>query len=279
MSSELTIFQPQNLDQAMRVSDVLAKSSVIPDSVRNKPGDVLAIIIKGQELGLTMMQALSGIHVIKGKTVMAADLQVAIVKRHRDCEFFRLVKSDDTIATYETKRRGEQPTTMSFTVEQAKQAQLSGDNWRKYPAAMLRARCSSALARAVYPDLMLGVYEEDEARSFAPDLKPSQPASEPFVQRTDEAKPAASRVDSVKAQVTRQLEAAGLTVTPAVDFRELAKRLGDAGKTGQAAADFIREVTGKATRADMTADDAAKVFDALDALAQPAGVEDATAPL
>ena len=35
-----------------------------------------------------------------------------------------------------------------------------------YPAAMLRARCSAALLRAVYPDLALGVYEQDEAEEF-----------------------------------------------------------------------------------------------------------------
>jgi hypothetical protein len=52
-------------------------------------------------------------------------------------------------------------------MEQAKAAGLSGgDNWRKHTAAMLRARCSSALARAVYPDLMMGVYEHDEAREI-----------------------------------------------------------------------------------------------------------------
>ena len=37
-----------------------------------------------------------------------------------------------------------------------------GDNWRKHPKAMLRARALSAIARLVYPDLLLGVYDPDE---------------------------------------------------------------------------------------------------------------------
>jgi len=52
---------------------------------------------------------------------------------------------------------------MSFTIEQAQRAGVTGkDNWKKYPEAMLRARCISALARAVYPDVVLGIYETDE---------------------------------------------------------------------------------------------------------------------
>jgi hypothetical protein len=47
----------------------------------------------------------------------------------------------DQRAIYETKRVGSTPVKISFTIEQAKQAGLTGkDNWRNYPAAMLRAR-------------------------------------------------------------------------------------------------------------------------------------------
>jgi hypothetical protein len=100
---------------------------------------------------------------------MSADLAVALTKRHPSCRYFRVVSSDDKAATYETLREGDpEPTRMAFTAEQARQAGLGGDNWRRYPAAMLRARCSLALARAVYSDIMLGVYDPDELGVPAP---------------------------------------------------------------------------------------------------------------
>jgi hypothetical protein len=108
------------------------------------------------------MQSLRSIHVIEGKPSCSADLILALCKRRPEvCRYFRLVRSDATVATYETLRDGRPaPTTLSFTIEQAKSASLTGkDNWKKYPEAMLRARCIAALARAVYPDLVLGVYE------------------------------------------------------------------------------------------------------------------------
>lgn len=172
MSDAITPFVPANLEQASKLADTLARSSLLPDALRGKPADVMVMLITGCELGLSPMQAIRGLHVIKGKAVMSADLQVALVKKHRECEYFKLVDSTDQKAMYETQRKGERPTPMSFTIDQAKTAGLLGnDNWRKYPAAMLRARCASALARAVYPDLTLGVYDPDELN--APD--PSQP--------------------------------------------------------------------------------------------------------
>lgn len=188
MSTAITPFVPENLEQAEKLSTQLAKSALLPEALRGKPGDVLVVLITGSELGLSPMQSVRGLHVIKGKAIMSADLQVALTKRHPDCVYFRMTESTALRATYEAQRKGDpKPTSMTFTMEDAARAGLAGgDTWRKYPAAMLRARCSSSLARTVFPDLMLGVYEEDEedeARSFGhqPEIDVT-PTPEPVVE-------------------------------------------------------------------------------------------------
>jgi hypothetical protein len=58
-------------------------------------------------------------------------------------------------------------------MEDARRANLVGrQNWKAHPAAMLRARCAAALARAVYPDLLLGVYEESEGEEIVAGAAP-----------------------------------------------------------------------------------------------------------
>lgn len=163
-----TGFEPSSLAEAEHLSNKLAESNIIPAPLRKKPADVLVTLMTGRELGLGPMQSLRGIYVIDGKGVASSDLIVGLVKRSAACRFFRLVESTDEIATYETHREGEpEPTKMSFTIDQAKKANLAGkNNWKTYPAAMLRARCSAALARAVYPDLAMGMYDTDEAEDF-----------------------------------------------------------------------------------------------------------------
>lgn len=161
-------FEPQSMDQAMTLAATLAKSGIIPDTLRNKPADILVVLMTGRELGVGPMQAMRGISVIKGKPVLSADFMVALCLRHRDiCEWFRLVDSTPTVAHYQTKRAGSEPVDLKWTMQDAERASLAGgQNWRNHPAAMLRARCSAALARAVYPDLVGGLYEESEGEEM-----------------------------------------------------------------------------------------------------------------
>lgn len=156
--SELAIIPMQELAKTLSVS------ALIPAALHNKTPDVLAVMLTGQELGLGPMQSLRAIQIIKGKPTLSADLMGALCRQRRDiCEYIKLVESTALVARYETKRAGDpSPTPMSFTIEQAKTAGLTGDNWQKYPAAMLRARALSALCRAVYPDLILGLYDPEE---------------------------------------------------------------------------------------------------------------------
>lgn len=160
----MAVFRPELMGGLMKAAEQLAKSSLIPAPLRGKAGDVLVVLLTGREFGLGPMQALRGIHVIDGKPVMAADLMVGLCLSRRElCEHFTLVETSAERATYKTKRTGQPETTLTWTIKQAQAAGVTNkDNWRKYPDAMLRARCASALARAVYPDLLAGTYDPDE---------------------------------------------------------------------------------------------------------------------
>jgi hypothetical protein len=162
--ADLAMFEPDVMGGAMKAAEQLARSSLIPRALHGKPGDVLVVLLTGREFGLGPMQALRSIHVMDGKPVMAADLMVGLcVARREVCEHFTLAESTGKRATYKTKRVGGAEVSLTWTIEQATAAGLTArDNWRKYPDAMLRARCSAALARAVYPDLLAGTYDPDE---------------------------------------------------------------------------------------------------------------------
>ncbi len=160
-------FEPRDINEGYDMAKLLVASGLMPRGV-SRPEAAFAIIAAGRELGLTAMQSLRSIHIIEGKPTLSADLVAALCKSRSDvCLYFRLVESTDKVARYETHRKGEpSPTPMSFTWEDAQRAGVTGkDNWKKYPAAMLRARCITALARAVYPDLAMGVYDPDEMTS------------------------------------------------------------------------------------------------------------------
>jgi hypothetical protein len=166
----------------MEMADKLAKSRLVPKDLQGKPEDIIICIMTGYELGLSPFQSLRGINVINGKPTLAADLIAGLVLRDGAAEFFRPVDSNDESATYETLRRGQKKViTMTFDKAMAQTAGLWGKGpWRTYPAAMLRARCATALARAVYPDTTFGLYDPEElgAHPATEELPPTDPTND-----------------------------------------------------------------------------------------------------
>ena len=159
---------PRTIDEVRTLSKMFAASSLLPAELRGKESDVFVSIMAGQELGLPPMASLRGVHVVKGKPVLSADTMVGIVLGSGLAEYFVCTEETPNLVTYETKRRGApHPQTCTWTTEDARNAGLGGDNWKKYPRAMLKARCKAMLARDAYPDVLAGCYDTDEATAFA----------------------------------------------------------------------------------------------------------------
>lgn len=159
----IAVISPSTFQEAQDMSLTLAKSALL-GTLTNKPSDILLILMTGAELGFAPAQSLRAIDIIKGKPTLKAETMAALVRRSPVCEYLTLVSSDATKAVYETKRKGSpSPVRMEFTAADAATAKLQGnENYQKFPKAMLRARCVSALCKAEYSDLLLGVYDQDE---------------------------------------------------------------------------------------------------------------------
>lgn len=146
----------------MTMGETLFKSGVLPEHIRNAAA-VVAIVQKGKELGIPPMHALQNIAFIKGKTTLQAELMLALVIRDEGAAALRVVKTDNSACTVAYRRAGNEGE-YTFTIEDAKQAGLvrQGEMYTKYPAAMLRSRCISAVCRFVYPDIIGGMYTQEE---------------------------------------------------------------------------------------------------------------------
>jgi len=189
-------FEAETIGEAVQLSDMLAKSALVPAALRGKPQDILLILATARELGIGPMQALADVNVIQGKPVLSADLMISLCRRRPDvCKYITLIESTDTRAVYETHRVGApKPETFTFTMDDAKKLGLGmKDNYVKQAKTMLRRRCAAALARETYQDLVRG-YDPDEAEDFAkpigttrmavppdprPDLAPLPPVAAP----------------------------------------------------------------------------------------------------
>lgn len=144
---------------------LLSRAGLLPKHIKT-PADAVMIMLTGAELGLGPMASLRGMHCIEGRVSMSAEMMLAVVASAG--VRFQWLYTDSTRATIRMVRDGWEPFEMSWTIEEAKAASLTGKgNWKSYPAAMLRARCASAACRAYCPDLLGGggVYTPDELES------------------------------------------------------------------------------------------------------------------
>lgn len=164
------------------------RSKLIPDEIKT-PDQAIIIALKGRELGIPPMQAFSQIRVIKGKPCISAELMLALIYKNVPTAEVNFLETNEKICKIKARRNpSHEYCTFIFSIEDAKRAELlNKESWIKYPAAMLRARCISAMARALFPDAIAGASytpEELEDVTTPQPQPPMQPKNETIIETT-----------------------------------------------------------------------------------------------
>lgn len=165
--TELEIHQnPTQLTAQMDFARAVSTGSMLPDSYRGKPADILLAVGLGQSMGLSPAESLYRISVIKGRPTASAELIAAQVRKagHK-----LRVKGDDTTCTATIIRADDPdyPFEVTRDLAWAKGMSLADQpNYRKQPGTMLQWRAITAVARLACPEALYGVqYTPDEIDS------------------------------------------------------------------------------------------------------------------
>lgn len=145
------------LADRMEYAKALAPSDLLPKQYRGNPANVLIAIEYGRALGLEPMAAIQGVHIVEGKPTASAQLIGALVRNagHR-----LRVQGDDTGAVAVIVRADDPDFEFraEWTMDRARQAKLADKGvWKQYPAAMLKARAITEVARDACPEILSGV--------------------------------------------------------------------------------------------------------------------------
>ena len=149
------------LQETMALGKTLAASGYFDDA--KEAAQAVVKILAGRELGLGPIAAMTGIHIIQKKVTLGANLMAATIKRdpRYDYQVIEMTAKRCEIVFYE---KGRDIGCSVFSLEDAKNAGLSGANWTKYPRNMLFARAMSNGSRWYCPDAFGGapVYTPEE---------------------------------------------------------------------------------------------------------------------
>lgn len=148
------------MDAAMRY----VQSGLLPSSIKT-PQQALVIMQVGREIGVPPTYALRNIHVVNGRPVISAELLMALIRRTYGAASIRVAKTSSEACVIQYREQGwDGVSEYEFNLEDAKRAGLLGKGgpWQQYPAAMLRARAISAVARMAFPEAIAGLYTPEE---------------------------------------------------------------------------------------------------------------------
>lgn len=172
---------PQSLDDAFRLAKALAMSGdMVPKHFQGKPEMTMAAIVRGMEIGLAPMQALSNIAVINGRATIWGDALVALLQMKGHSIDCKIEGDGDARKAVATVKRGDtgEAIVRSFSVADAKKAGLWGKQgpWQAYPDRMLSMRARSFAARDGAADALMGLQVAEEVNDYQPirDVTPKE---------------------------------------------------------------------------------------------------------
>lgn len=202
-------------DGLVRFSIAVSKSGLAPKGIES-PEAIAVAIQMGLEVGLTPMAALQNIAVINGRPSIWGDAQLAVVRATGELEHFeewfeengkRLLRNpqvfnDTTAAVCLVKRAGQPAKESSFSVADAKRANLWAKSgpWTQYPTRMLMFRARSFGLRDTFGDALKGMRSAEEERDIQAEEPPKAPKrvhveSSPVQQTQTERKEAADELN------------------------------------------------------------------------------------
>lgn len=153
-----TLESRDTMENAWSLAQRICNTEFVPKGLRGSAEKVLAALLLGQEKGIGAMTALQHIDVIEGKAVSNSELKQALAQSAG--ARIRVVESSATRCVIHAWPAGEggEPTVVTWTIDDAKQAGLTGkDNWRKYPKRMLFRRASADATAMVAAAAIVGL--------------------------------------------------------------------------------------------------------------------------
>ena len=249
------------LDVAIRHAKAIATAGeALPRAYRDRPGAVLLAQEWARARGVDILTAVQTVSFVDGRPVIDATMQRALAQR---AGYRVRVEPGSEEATAIVERDGEEVGRATYALDDARVAGLLGKkNWQQNPKAMLVARATTQALRWHAPDVMVGVFSEDDIET--------DPVA--ILEPTTAPEPALDDGDVVEAEVVPD-DPPAAPQTPAEDTdgpaplwvtrEELVDALKAAGVTQSAAISEARKMAGA-----LGMDQPASVAEIVDAPAQ-----------
>ena len=128
--------------------------------------EAFALMCIAQANGLHPAKAAERYHIIQGRPAMKSEAMLSAFQESGGA--VKWLKRTDTECKLWLSHPQGGELEVTWNIERAQKAGLgSKDNWKKFPAQMLAARCVSEGVRALFPACLCGMYTPEEVADFS----------------------------------------------------------------------------------------------------------------
>jgi hypothetical protein len=197
-----------SFDTAQRIAKALSSSDLVPDTYKGNIANCLVALEAAQRIGASPLMVMQNMHIIHGRPSWSSQFIIAAIN---SCGRFGALKfrmgTGECTAYATDKDSGEVIEGPKVTLAMAQAegwATKSGSKWKTMPELMLRYRAAAFFGRLYAPDVLMGMYAEEEVRDM---IEVTQPAPGAFAPRGDKPRALAAVINAVPEAVVDEPEA------------------------------------------------------------------------
>lgn len=173
-AAALSVYAPSNFELSQRAAQALAASSLVPQQFRNVANALIAIDMANR-LKCSPLMVMQQLYVVQGKPSWSAQFIIAALNACGRFTPLRYVMAGDAMerqchAEATDRATGEKLIGPAVSMQMAKAEgwlDKNGSKWRTMPELMLRYRAGTFFGRLYAPDVLMGLYTQDEALDIA----------------------------------------------------------------------------------------------------------------
>lgn len=166
------IFNARGLTAMMHLSKELAQATIIPETFRQKPANVLIALNMAQRMGADPLMVMQNMYIVYGNPAWSSKFMIACFNT---CGRFSSIKYEFFgekgkpsygCRAYATElRTGEKVVGADITIDMATKegwVNKNGSKWQTMPQLMLQYRAAAFLIRTVAPEISMGLKTTEE---------------------------------------------------------------------------------------------------------------------
>lgn len=177
MTTEITTVSDNKFELAQRKAKALASSDLVPKEYKGNVANCLLAMEVAERTKSSPLAVMQNLNIIHGKPAWSSSFIIAALNACGRFSPIRFKMTADSCTAFATDREtGEVLEGPPVTIQMAKDEgwyNKQGSKWKTMPELMLRYRAAAFFGRLYAPDILMGMYEQNEVV----DMQESRPSA------------------------------------------------------------------------------------------------------